>query len=52
MNFALDVQGIDMANAFLVHIVGDEVSREIRNVVEHSAKTEEEDEFAEVYGLV
>jgi len=44
--------GMDMANAFLVHLVGDEVARVIRGIVELSAKGEGDDEFAEFYGLV
>lgn len=41
-----------MANAFLVHLVGDEVAKVIRGIIEMSAKDEGDDQFAEFYGLV
>ncbi len=41
-----------MANAFLRHIEGDKPAKQIRNIVELSAKDEDEDEFAQEYGLV
>ena len=44
--------GIDMANAFLVHLVGEETARTIRGIVEASAREAGDDEFAEFYGLV
>ncbi|EJD03102.1 uncharacterized protein FOMMEDRAFT_28685 [Fomitiporia mediterranea MF3/22] len=44
--------GADMANAFLVHLVGEDVAKTIRGVVELSARAEDEDEFASVYGLL
>lgn len=40
-----------MANAFLVHLVGADVARSIRTIVELSAKEQDDDEFAEYYGL-
>ncbi|EJD03100.1 class I glutamine amidotransferase-like protein [Fomitiporia mediterranea MF3/22] len=44
--------GADMANAFLVHLVGKDVAERIRGIVELSAKAQDEDEFAGVYGLL
>lgn len=44
--------GADMANAFLVHLIGDEIPKEIRGVVELTAKEQGDDEFAAYYGLV
>ena len=41
-----------MANAFLVHLVGEEIARTIRGIVELSARERDDDEFAEFYGLV
>lgn len=43
---------MDMANAFLVHLVGDDVAKVIRGIIELNAKEEGDDEFAEFYGLV
>ena len=45
-------KGIDMASAFLEHLVGTEVATAIRGVVEASVKRDDEDEFAAFYGLV
>ncbi|EJD03101.1 class I glutamine amidotransferase-like protein [Fomitiporia mediterranea MF3/22] len=44
--------GADMANAFLVHLVGEDVAKTIRGIVELSARAEDEDEFAGVHGLL
>jgi len=44
--------GMDMGNAFLVHIVGEDTAKAIRRSVELSAKGEDEDEFAAIFGLV
>jgi hypothetical protein len=44
--------GMDMGNAWLEHIAGKEVAAKARSVVELSAKGQEDDEFAEVFGLV
>ncbi|KAF7973439.1 hypothetical protein HWV62_15132 [Athelia sp. TMB] len=44
--------GQDMANAFLRHLIGREHAELIKNIVELSVKEEDEDEFAEHYGLV
>lgn len=44
--------GIDMANAFLVHLVGEETTKKIRGVVEAGVRAEGDDEYAEFYGLV
>ena len=41
-----------MAYAFLEHLVGSEVANTVRGVVELSVKGRDEDEFAEVHGLV
>lgn len=41
-----------MAGAFLEHLVGAEVALAIRGVVEASAKTADDDEWAAFYGLV
>ncbi|KAF7422861.1 hypothetical protein PC9H_011024 [Pleurotus ostreatus] len=44
--------GMDMANAFLEYLLGKEVTKVIRGVIELSAKEEDEDEFAAYYNLV
>jgi transcriptional regulator GlxA family with amidase domain len=44
--------GSDMAYAFLEHLVGHEVANAIRGVVEVSVRKQDDDEFAEFYGLV
>ena len=41
-----------MANAFLTHLVGDEIMTAVRGIVELSARQENQDEFAKYYGLV
>ena len=41
-----------MANAFLEHLLGEEITKKIRGVVEMAARKEGDDEFAEYYGLV
>lgn len=41
-----------MANAFLIHLNGEDFSKAVRGVVELSAKGEDEDEFAEFYNLI
>lgn len=43
---------MDMANAFLRHIDSDKTAKQVRNVIEFSAKEQDEDEFAQEYGLV
>jgi hypothetical protein len=43
---------MDMANAFLTHLVGEDAMKFIRSVVELSARGEGDDEFAAVHGLV
>ena len=42
---------MDMAYSFLVHLVGEDVARTIRNIIEFTPKSEGDDEFSEVYGL-
>ncbi|KAL0960192.1 hypothetical protein HGRIS_011826 [Hohenbuehelia grisea] len=44
--------GADMASAFLDFLVGKEQATIIRGVVELSARAQDDDEFAEYYGLV
>ncbi|KAF8591045.1 class I glutamine amidotransferase-like protein [Ramaria rubella] len=44
--------GMDMANAFLVHLVGHDIARRIRGVVELSSRDQDDDEFAAFHGLV
>ena len=44
--------GADMANAFLVHLVGEDVAKVIRGIVELSVRASDDDEFAAYYGLV
>lgn len=44
--------GMDMASAFIDYLVGEEVGKVIRGVVELSAKGQGDDEFAEYYDLV
>lgn len=41
-----------MANAFLVHLVGEDVAKVIRGIVELSVRASDDDEFAAYYGLV
>lgn len=41
-----------MANAWLEHIAGREVAETLRGVIEVAARGEEDDEFAEIFGLV
>ena len=41
-----------MANAFLESLVGQDVTRQVRNIIEFVPKDEGDDEFAAVYGLV
>ncbi|EGN96516.1 hypothetical protein SERLA73DRAFT_184586 [Serpula lacrymans var. lacrymans S7.3] len=43
--------GMDMANAFLAHLVGRPISERIRNVVELNASGPEDDPFAEYWGI-
>ncbi|CAE6432240.1 unnamed protein product [Rhizoctonia solani] len=44
--------GIDMANAFIIYLVGPEYATKARNVVELRAAEQGDDPFAEIYGLV
>lgn len=44
--------GIDMAHAFLVHLIGEESTRTIRGRTEVSIREEGDDEFAAFHGLV
>ncbi|KLO14623.1 class I glutamine amidotransferase-like protein [Schizopora paradoxa] len=44
--------GMDMANAFLTHVYGEKTTKQIRNIIELSAKEETDDEFAHEHGLV
>ncbi|KAL1728799.1 class I glutamine amidotransferase-like protein [Schizophyllum commune] len=44
--------GMDMANAFVKHLAGPDVAHIIANVIEMRARGADEDEFAEVHGLV
>ncbi len=46
------VQGADMAYAFLVQLVGQDLANFVRGIVELSIHKEDDDEFAEFYGLV
>lgn len=41
-----------MAYAFLVRLIGKESTEVIRNVVELSVKGDDDDEFADYYGLL
>ena len=41
-----------MGYAFMQHLVGHEVAEKVRGIVELSAHTQDDDEFAEFYGLV
>ncbi|KIJ52507.1 hypothetical protein M422DRAFT_58665 [Sphaerobolus stellatus SS14] len=43
--------GMDMANAFVQHLVGEEIAKSIRGIIELNAKDQDEDEFAAFYGL-
>jgi len=44
--------GTDMASAFLEYLVGAEITKSIRGVAEVSVRQQDDDEFAEMYGLV
>ncbi|TCD62795.1 hypothetical protein EIP91_006388 [Steccherinum ochraceum] len=44
--------GIDMTGAFMEHLVGEDFARKVRNRLEVSVRKQDDDEFAEVYGLV
>ncbi|TDL26224.1 class I glutamine amidotransferase-like protein [Rickenella mellea] len=46
------VAGLDMANAFLIHLVGEDMARIVRERVELRASSQDDDEFAEVHGLI
>ena len=46
-----DCEGADMANAFLIHLVGAEYMKVVRSIVELSERGQDEDEFASYYGL-
>ncbi|KAH8073011.1 class I glutamine amidotransferase-like protein [Cristinia sonorae] len=43
--------GIDMANAFLTHLIGEEPANQIRILAEANVRGEGDDDFAEIYGL-
>lgn len=45
------ISGMDMANAFLTHVYGEKTTKQIRNIIEFTAKQEGDDEFAQEYGL-
>lgn len=42
---------MDLANAFLQHLVGEKIAQRIRGIMELSSKKEGDDEFAEFWGL-
>ena len=44
--------GLDMANAFLEFLAGKELAEVVRSRIELGVRNQEEDEFAEVHGLV
>lgn len=44
--------GMDMAAAFLVHLIGNELTTFVRGIVELGVRTQDDDEFARYYGLV
>ncbi|CAE7176816.1 unnamed protein product [Rhizoctonia solani] len=44
--------GMDMANAFINHLVGPEYATKVLNLVELRAAQQGDDPFAEVYGLI
>lgn len=41
-----------MAHAFVAHLIGDDASKKIRGIIESGAREADDDEFAELYGLV
>ena len=43
---------MDMTNAFLTHLVGEEVTKKIRGIIELSEREQYDDEFAAIHGLV
>jgi hypothetical protein len=45
-------KGQDMGNAFLQHLIGKPTAEIIRHFVELGYRAEEDDEFAEYYGLL
>ena len=44
--------GMDMAISFIEHLVGKKITEHIRGIVELSERKEDDDEFAEMYGLL
>ena len=44
--------GLDMANAFLEFLAGKELAAAIRSRIELGVRNQEDDEFAEIHGLV
>ncbi|GJJ08230.1 hypothetical protein Clacol_002439 [Clathrus columnatus] len=43
--------GIDMANAFLTHLIGEETTVFIRNIIELGVREQDDDEFAVVHDV-
>ena len=41
-----------MAISFIEHLVGKKITEHIRGIVELSERKEDDDEFAEMYGLL
>jgi hypothetical protein len=41
-----------MASAFIEHLMGEDIARHIRGIVELSVKGRDDDEFADYHGLV
>ncbi|KAG8740567.1 hypothetical protein FRC10_004143 [Ceratobasidium sp. 414] len=44
--------GADMGYAFMKHVTGDEFATKVKNIVELHASGPDDDEFAEIFGLV
>ena len=41
-----------MANAFIEYLVGEDIAKSIRGIIELKATEQDDDEFAAFYGLV
>ena len=45
-------EGMDMANGFLIHLVGEETAKAIKGVIELAAVGQGDDEYAAFFGLL
>ncbi|KAG8718830.1 hypothetical protein FRC09_012033 [Ceratobasidium sp. 395] len=44
--------GADMGHAFMKHVTGDEFATKVKNIVELHASGPDDDEYAEIFGLI